>query len=77
MLPLVLSWASTGHKMQGSTLEFQVALLSNMFTPGLAYVILSRVRSIEGLRIESIDAAKLVGKKPCIEAAKKELERMR
>ena len=48
-----------------------------MFADGLAYVILSRVRSLEGLRIESIDLAQLVGKKPCNEAAKQELERMR
>ena len=48
-----------------------------MFGDGLAYVILSRVRSLEGLRIESIDLAQLVGKKPCNEAAKQELERMR
>jgi len=77
MLPLVLSWASTGHKMQGSTLDYAVVSLENMFAEGLAYVILSRVRSLEGLRIESIDLAQLVGKKPCNEAAKQELERMR
>ena len=78
MLPLVLSWASTGHKMQGTTLSREVAYLSNFWNcKGLAYVILSRARSLESLRIEALNPSELVGSKPCNLAAKAEMERMR
>jgi len=78
MLPLVLCWASTTHKMQGSTLDSLVGGLSDMWNcKGLAYVMLSRVRTLEGLRLESINAAEIVGSKPCNMDAKLEMERMR
>lgn len=78
MLPLVLSWACTGHKMQGSTLDTEVARLSDLWNcKGLAYVILSRAKSLEGLRIEDLNVTELVGQKPCNLAAKREIERMR
>lgn len=78
MLPLVLSWASTGHKMQGSTLNREVAYLSNHWNcKGLAYVILSRARSLQSIRLEALNPIELVGTRPCNLAAKEEMERMR
>ncbi|KAG5685132.1 hypothetical protein PVAND_014326 [Polypedilum vanderplanki] len=78
MLPLILCWACTAHEMQGCTVDYAVVHLgSELFTKGQAYVALSRVRSLDGLRIDELDCSKLTGKTPCNEDAIKEMERMR
>jgi len=55
-IPLILSWAITIHKAQGMTLDYIKTDIGNsIFEYGQVYVVLSRIKSLEGLTLMNIN----------------------
>jgi len=58
---LILAFAVTIHKCQGISLTCAIIDLSNkVFSPGMAYVALSRVHSINGVHLTKFDPASIM-----------------
>ena len=57
-IPLKLAYASTIHKMQGSTLDYVIIDLEKMFEVSQGYVGLSRVKDLDCLSISKINFEK-------------------
>ena len=54
-VPLRCAWGITIHKSQGMTLDRAVMDLKRTFAPGMGYVALSRVESLDGLYLEGVN----------------------
>jgi ATP-dependent DNA helicase PIF1 len=58
-IPLILGWALTIHKCQGTSLSSVITDLTEVFDEAQVYVTLSRARSIEGLFIVNLNYSKI------------------
>ena len=72
--PLILAYAVTIHKCQGLSLDCAIVdLSSKIFADGMAYVALSRVKSLAGLHLISLDNNSIKVNTKCL----KEVNRLR
>ena len=65
--PLILAYAVTIHKCQGLSLDSAIIDLSEqVFSPGMAYVALSRVRSLSGVHLIAFDPNSVMVSNKCL-----------
>jgi ATP-dependent DNA helicase PIF1 len=67
-IPLIHAWAITIHKAQGMSLEYlETDIGHSIFEYGQAYVVLSRIKNLEGLSLLNIDYTKIKANPKIIE----------
>ena len=72
--PLILAFAITIHKCQGLSLDCAMMDLSDqVFSPGMAYVALSRVKRLENLHLIAFKPQCIIVSTPCLQ----EINRLR
>ena len=72
--PLILAYAVTIHKCQGLSLDCAIVDLSEkVFSPGMAYVAISRVRMLAGLHLVAFEPKSIMVSTSCL----KEFNRLR
>ncbi|MFH1173382.1 MAG: PIF1 family DEAD/DEAH box helicase [bacterium] len=76
-VPLRLAWAITVHKSQGMSLDAAEIDLSQAFSLGMGYVALSRVRTLEGIKLLGINEMALKVDPDIVELDKDFSERSR
>lgn len=66
-LPVRLGWGSTIHKSQGATYNLLDIDMSKIFAAGQGYVAISRVRSLDGLKLTGLKRNAFIADKRIIE----------
>lgn len=70
-IPLRLAWAITVHKSQGMSIDAAEIDLRKSFVEGMGYVALSRVRSLEGMKLMGLNKLALRVNEEILELDKK------
>ena len=71
-VPLKIAWAITIHKSQGMSLDYvSTNIGKSIFEYGQVYVVLSRVRNLDGLSIKEIDFNRIIADPKVIEYYKR------
>ena len=67
-VPFILAWGISIHKCQGATLDYAIVDIGNtIFAPGMAYVALSRVKTLDGVYISCFNSKRVYADESALE----------